>query len=95
MTHGADGLGEMLCPAISDVITVYGCNNNVVQTQFSDRIRYPTGFEHVQIMGRFAGRNVAKRAGPRTDLTHNHHCGMALGPTFTHVWTARFLAHCH
>ena len=88
----ANGLREMLRPAIKHIIAVHGGDDHMVEPQFLDRIRDPTRLEHVQIFRRLACRDIAEGTSPRADLTHDHHRGVALVPAFADIRAARLFA---
>lgn len=46
--RGADGLGDMLCPAVIHVVTINRRNDHVIQAQLLDRIRHASRLEHIQ-----------------------------------------------
>jgi hypothetical protein len=82
----------MLGTAILDIVAIHRSDDNVVQTKFGNRIRHATRFKDIQGLWRFASRDIAKRAGPRTDFAHNHHGRVPLAPAFANIWAPRLFA---
>lgn len=91
MAYGADGPGDMLGPAIGQIIAIHRGDDHMAQAQFLDRRRNPAGFERVQRIGT-AGGHIAERTAPRADLAHDHHGCVPLGPTFADIGAGRFFA---
>jgi hypothetical protein len=80
-TQGFDDSCDMACSAIVDVIPVYTCHDDVLESEVRCGIcdaRRLIGFERCPPTG-FDG---AKPAGARTRVTHYHKRCCAFGPAF-------------
>src|SRR6056297_2880965 len=90
----ADRHGEMLRPAILEVVAVHGRDDDMVQAELLDRVCDAPRLEQVEILRPPRG-HVAEGAAAGAYLAHDHHGGVALGPAFAGVGTARLLADRH
>ena len=83
----------MLCPTISQIITIHTGNHYIAQLQISHRFRQVTWLIHIRWQ-RLAVPDIAERATARTDIAQNHKCGCATTKAFTNVRTSGFFANC-
>ena len=88
---GADDAGEMLRPAIVQIIAVNRGNDGMRQPHAGDGIGHPFGFVGFEGSGQ-AGLHIAEGAGPGAGVAHDHEGGVLLRPAFADIGAARLLA---
>ena len=64
----------------------------MLQAQLCHGICHPARLEHIKRIWRFSGCNITKRTGAGTNLTHDHHRGVPLAPTFANIGAAGLFA---
>jgi len=71
---------------------VHRGDDDVLQAHLGHGVGHAGRFGGVQSLRRLAGGDVAERAGPRADVAHDHHGGVALAPALADVRTGGLLA---
>lgn len=92
VADGPDSLGEVLRPAVGEVITVDGGEDDVVEVKLLESVGDVMRFEGVDKAFGIAGFDVAEAAATGTGVPEKHDGGGAAAPAFVEVGAVGFFA---
>ena len=90
---GRDDLGEMLRPAVLEIVAVDRGDDDVLEARVLRPHRRRCSGSSGSSGSRQAGADIAEGAGAGADLAHDHHGGVPLLPAFPDIGAAGLLAH--
>jgi hypothetical protein len=90
--HRVDHVGEVLRPAVGQVVAVDRGDDDVIEAELGTGLGDVLRLVGVELVGP-AGGDVAERAGAGANRAQDHHRGMALRPALPDVRAGRLLAH--
>ena len=93
VTDGANGHGPDSSPAIGKLVAGDTSDNAVLEIHLRDGVGDAGGFTEVELRGA-TGLDCAEIAGPRADVSEDHHGGGAAGPALAQVGALSALADC-
>ena len=92
IANGVNRVGEMLRPAIIQIIAVNAGNHHMAQPQLGHGFRDIGGLRCIERQ-RHAGCDIAKSASAGAGFAHNHKSGVLLFPALADIRARRLFAH--
>jgi len=86
-----NGFGPDCRSTIGQIISIHGCDDDMLEGDFGEEFSDPTGFIKIGLAGA-ASLDVAESTGSRAGVPQNHDGGRPTAPAFSDIWTGSLLA---